>query len=302
MTMNNVLTVTLNPSVDMTYIVDDFLLNHVNRVSHVAKTAGGKGLNVSKVLNILDIPVTATGFVGGYNGQLLLSKLNDLNITTDFVDVPIETRNCISINSNGRTTEVLENTSPVPPQFKDVLLQKLASCDALDFVVISGSCVSGISKTIYYDIIKQFNEKHVPVILDASADILSEVINTDVEIYMIKPNQDEIAPLYVNGRFIHPKNVKYVIESRGDAGIVCHGKTKITVAAPKVETVSPVGSGDASIAGFIYGMPSGLTHALKCMVAAGSANAQEIETGHIQLENFKQLLENLEVIHDERLK
>ena len=302
MTTTNVLTITLNPSIDMAYYVDDFEMHEVNRVREVVKTAGGKGINVSKVLNILGVPVTATGYVGGYNGALLKSKLEDMNIPTDFVDVPIETRNCINISSGGHNTEVLENTAPVDATFRDKLLVKLSGMDTFDYVAISGSCIDGIPKTIYYDIIKLFNAKNIPVILDVSADVLSGILNTDAEVLMIKPNEDEQRALMMDGAFVMPRNVQHVVISKGDKGLECYSDARYTANAPDMTAVNPVGSGDASIAGFIYGYEKSLEHALKCMVAAGSANAAEVQTGHIKLTNFNDYLENIEVTTHERFR
>ena len=302
MTLPNVLTITLNPSIDMAYYMDNFEMHQVNRVRDVVKTAGGKGVNVSKVLNILNVPVTATGFVGGYNGALLKSKLDDMNIAHDFVDVPIETRNCINISSGGHNTEVLENTAAVEAHYSDTLLDKLSGMDNFDYAAISGSCINGIPKSIYYDIIKLFNKKNIPVILDVSADILSGVLNTDAEILMIKPNADEQRALMSDGAFLMPGNVQHVVISKGDKGLECYSDARYTANAPEMTAVNPVGSGDASIAGFIYGMQSGLEHALKCMVAAGSANAAKVQTGHIELRNFNNYLEKIEVTTHERFK
>ena len=300
MTMPNVLTITLNPSIDMAYYVDDFKMHRVNRVREVVKTAGGKGVNVSKVLNILDVPVTATGYTGGYNGALLKSKLDDMGIRHDFVDVPIETRNCINISSGGHNTEVLENTEAVDPRFSDKLLEKLSRMNDFDYVAISGSCIDGIPKSIYYDIIRLFNEKNIPVILDVSADVLSGILNTDAEVLMIKPNEDEQRALMVDGAFLMPGNVQHVVISKGHKGLECYSDARYTANAPEMTAVNPVGSGDASIAGFIYGYGVSLEHALKCMVAAGSANAAEVQTGHIELQNFNDYLETIEVTTHER--
>ena len=302
MTTTNVLTITLNPSIDMAYYVDDFEMHEVNRVREVVKTAGGKGINVSKVLNILGVSVTATGYTGGYNGALLKSKLEDMNIPTDFVDVPIETRNCINISSGGNNTEVLENTNPVDSAFRETLLDKLAGMDTFDYVVVSGSCIDGIPKSIYYDIIKLFNAKNIPVILDVSADVLSGILNTDAEVLMIKPNEDEQRALMKSDAFVKPKNVQHVVISKGVKGLECYSDARYTANAPDMTAVNPVGSGDASIAGFIYGYEKSLEHALKCMVAAGSANAAEVQTGHIKLTNFNDYLENIEVTTHERFR
>ena len=74
-------TITLNPSIDLQYLVDEFKYNSVIRSDSLLKDLGGKGFNVSHVLKVLKIPSTALGFVGGNNGRFLFEKLNKLDIT-----------------------------------------------------------------------------------------------------------------------------------------------------------------------------------------------------------------------------
>lgn len=73
-----ILTVTLNPSIDISYPLDELTLDTVNRVSEVKKTAGGKGLNVTRVLSEIGDNVTATGFIGGKLGDFLTSRLDQM--------------------------------------------------------------------------------------------------------------------------------------------------------------------------------------------------------------------------------
>ena len=72
-----ILTVTLNPSIDISYPLEELKLDTVNRVSEVSKTAGGKGLNVTRVLAESGETVGATGFVGGTNGQFIFHEMSN---------------------------------------------------------------------------------------------------------------------------------------------------------------------------------------------------------------------------------
>ncbi len=103
-----ILTVTLNPSIDISYPLDELTLDTVNRVSEVKKTAGGKGLNVTRVLSEIGDNVTATGFIGGKLGDFLTSRLDQNGIQHRFFKIHGETRNCIAILHEGLQTEVLE--------------------------------------------------------------------------------------------------------------------------------------------------------------------------------------------------
>ena len=96
-----ILTVTMNPSVDISYPLEEFNLDTVNRVAKVSKTPGGKGLNVTRVLKQLDDEVVATGLIGGALGTDIKEKLLQTGIKNDFFEISGETRNCIAILHEG---------------------------------------------------------------------------------------------------------------------------------------------------------------------------------------------------------
>lgn len=103
-----ILTLTLNPSVDIAYPLTSLKLDDVNRVEEVSKTAGGKGLNVTRVLAQVGEPVIASGFIGGELGQFIAKKLDQADIKHAFYNIKGETRNCIAILHEGQQTEILE--------------------------------------------------------------------------------------------------------------------------------------------------------------------------------------------------
>ena len=109
-------TVTLNTSVDKLYLVEKLEDYTVMRVKKVSNTAGGKGLNVSKVAYLLGEKVSALGFAGGFNGSYVSSLLEAQGIRAGFTRIQAETRSCINIRelSTGRHTEFLEPGAPVP--------------------------------------------------------------------------------------------------------------------------------------------------------------------------------------------
>src|SRR5690554_4246656 len=102
-----ILTVTLNPSVDMRFVVSEFARGGVYRSREDQQTAGGKGLNVTRVLKQLNAPVLATGLLGGANGDFIRQHLDADDIRHSFVDISGNTRACIAILEEGVQTEVL---------------------------------------------------------------------------------------------------------------------------------------------------------------------------------------------------
>ncbi|MDT4061141.1 PfkB family carbohydrate kinase, partial [Staphylococcus aureus] len=111
-----ILTLTLNPSVDISYPLTALKLDDVNRVQEVSKTAGGKGLNVTRVLAQVGEPVLASGFIGGELGQFIAKKLDHANIKHAFYNIKGETRNCIAILHEGQQTEILEQGPEIDNQ------------------------------------------------------------------------------------------------------------------------------------------------------------------------------------------
>lgn len=96
-----ILTVTLNPSIDVSYPLEHLKIDTVNRVKTVRKTAGGKGLNVSRVIHMLNHEITATGFIGGYFGKWLENQLDRDGIDHDFFPIDAETRSSIAMLHDG---------------------------------------------------------------------------------------------------------------------------------------------------------------------------------------------------------
>ena len=128
-----ILTLTLNPSVDISYPLDQFNLDTVNRVSQTSKTAGGKGLNVTRVLSEFGEDVIASGFLGGALGQYIEEQIETTRIKQAFFKIKGETRNCIAILHEGQQTEILEKGPTIElkesEEFKSHLLKLFKETD-----------------------------------------------------------------------------------------------------------------------------------------------------------------------------
>ena len=82
-------TVTMNPAVDYTVLLEEPLVrNSVNRTSHERITAGGKGVNVSLILQQLQIPTTVYGYLSGTTGTMIAEQLQRTQIPTDWIVLP----------------------------------------------------------------------------------------------------------------------------------------------------------------------------------------------------------------------
>ncbi|HGL4042738.1 TPA: hexose kinase [Enterococcus faecium] len=305
-------TVTMNPSVDISYSLDYLNIDKVNRANQVTKTAGGKGLNVARVLHDLQGDVLVTGMLGGTHGTFITRELDKAGIKLDFVTIKGETRDSIAILHEGNQTEILESGPTISIDEQKLFLDKFRKLVGLaKIITISGSLPEGIPTNFYQQLVKIAKDNGVKILLDTSGISLRKALIGNNKPYMIKPNLseleallgktfsleylDEIQKALFDSLF---KGIEWIVVSLGKAGAIAkHGETFYKVTIPKIKVFNPVGSGDASIAGFAYAMTKNMNanDMLKMCMATGMANAQERITGHVDLSNVEKHFSRIDV-------
>lgn len=306
-----ILTITLNPSVDIAYQLDTFHLDTVNRVENVQKTAGGKGLNVTRVLKQIGEDVVATGFIGGEIGSYVKKQLTRNDIKNSFVEIGNETRNCIAVLHDGKQTEILEQGPTIQEHEALNFIEHLEIIlNNVDVVVISGSLPKGLASNYYVKIIELCKKCGVAVVLDCSGKALKNVLESQQKPTVIKPNTEELSQLIgkevtddiqelksvLSGQLF--QGIDWIVVSLGAKGAFAKHKDKFyRVKIPKIKVVNPVGSGDSTVAGIAAGLVHALPEAelLKNATVLGMLNAQEERTGYVNLENAESLYSQIEV-------
>lgn len=308
-----ILTVTMNPSVDISYKIDKLKIDTVNRCENYSKTAGGKGLNVTRVIHQMGHQVTATGLLGGALGGYIEEKLRSEGIAESFYPISGETRNCIAIlHDNGEQTEILEKGPVILQEEVAGFLNKFDHLLAeANVVTISGSLPEGISPELYIDIIKKTHGEGKKVILDTSGSTLAAVLTSGNMPYAIKPNLEEIQGIVHEE--IDEENVeeiKGILSNELFAGIplivismgakgafIKFQDAHYDVRIPKINVVNPVGSGDASVGGLAIGLSKGLPLevTVKTSMALGMLNAMEEQTGHVNPSNFQSIFDSIQI-------
>jgi len=308
-----ILTVTLNPAVDTRYKIDTLQTRSVNRVTNKVETAGGKGLNVSNVLKKLGTDIIATGFLGGKNGISIKSKLDEKGICHNFQEVKGETRTCMAIiDKDRKITEILESGKKITEEEKNNFLKKYEELILnVEIISISGSLPLGLDKDFYKFLIQKASKLGKKVILDTSGETLKEGIKGNP--YLIKPNIDEIE--YLLGKKV--KNTSEVIEYAnkiikdgvsnvmvtlgGDGGLLINKDYIYKGTVPKIKIKNTVGSGDSSVAGFIFGLFQELNfeEIFKYALACGTSNAILENTGDIDIKDVKNFMDKIKI---ERIK
>lgn len=307
-----ILAVTMNPSVDISYPIQDFKLDDVNRVENVRKTAGGKGLNVARVVKQMGEDVLATGVIGGTIGDYIIQELTKSDIRNHFYKINQESRNCIAILHDGKQTEILESGPILSAEEGAAFLEKYRELlSEVSLVTISGSLPKGLESGFYRQMVEIGREKGIPVIVDTSGEPLRQVLNHNVKPFAIKPNISELFQLLdmeveestsslkqlLTNKLFH--GIEWIVVSMGGAGAFFkHGEDYYRVTIPAIEVVNPVGSGDATVAGLAVALKrkQSVPDILKTAMTAGMLNTMEEGTGYIDPEKFDQFFEMVEVI------
>lgn len=306
-----ILTITLNPSVDIAYQLNQFRLDSVNRVEKVQKTAGGKGLNVTRVLKQIGEDVLATGFIGGELGNDVKNQLYQNHIKSSFVEISGETRNCIAILHEGQQTEILEQGPTIQEHEALNFIEHLRNLlSKVEVVVISGSLPKGLESDYYIKIVELCKKFGVAVVLDCSGEALKKVLESKEKPMVIKPNTEELSQLI--GSDVTDENqelqsvlssqmfqgIEWIVVSLGAKGAFAKHKDKFyRVRIPKIDVVNPVGSGDSTVAGIAASLAHALpdVELLKNATILGMLNAQEEQTGYVNLEHSEELYSKIEV-------
>ncbi|WP_202077358.1 1-phosphofructokinase [Caldalkalibacillus salinus] len=267
-----VITVTLNPALDKTVTVPTLKLGGLNRVKHVRIDPGGKGINVARVLDHFQTPVTATGYIAGTHGDQLLQRLQQTNINLDFVSVGGETRTNLKIvdEAQGLTTEINESGCDLTTADLTSLEQKLEQLlNEASLLVLGGSLPQGVPHTMYGTMIYQAKSRGVRTILDADGQALVEGLKA--EPYAIKPNLYELEQLVGTplktfeaivraGQDILSNGVNLVLVSLGEEGaILLNHSYALKIEALPITPVSTVGAGDAMVGALAYAIQNGAT-------------------------------------------
>lgn len=306
-----ILTVTLNPSIDISYTLSNLHLDTPNRTDEVNKTAGGKGINVTRVIHYLNKEVTATGLIGGNLGEAIVADLNENGIRADFLTISGDTRNCIAILHDGQQTEVLESGPTVTVDENVAFLKHFKeSVNQANVITLSGSLPKGLEEDYYAKLIQITNDLDKVTVLDTSKSNLSSVLNSPYKPTVIKPNIQELSDLLDetitsdsdslkavldNALF---SGIEWIVVSLGSEGAFAkHGNQYYKVTIPSIPVVNAVGSGDATVAGIATALEENMDDIslLKQAMTTGMLNTMESITGHIDINRYDDLFNRVTV-------
>lgn len=279
-------TVTLNPSLDKSVVVDDLILGEVNRWMHFRRDPGGKGINVSRVLHELGAETMAYGFIGGIDGEILMSLLRDEGVPFEFIPVKREIRSNFIITDLATHTQT-KIDAPGPHISRNELEELKTKIKSIvskpSYLVFAGSVPPNIPADIYRELVAVAKKQGVKTVLDSDGRWLKMGVMAVPNI--IKPNVREAekllgmlldteASIIKAAKRLVSEGIEIVMISRGKDGlIIADREVVLSAVPPHLEVISDVGAGDATIAGLIYKLSIGgnLVEAARLAVAAGVA-------------------------------
>lgn len=279
-------TVTFNPSLDYIVSVDDFQLGLTNRTSSELLLPGGKGINVSMVLDNLGIESTALGFVAGFTGDEIVRRVQKMHIQSDFIRIE-EGISRINVKLKSIDGTEINGSGPViGDEMLARLMTKLDQLETGDILVLAGSIPASLPDDMYRLIMEMLDGRGIMIVVDATRDLLLNVLS--YKPFLIKPNHHELGEIFgvelttresviPYAKKLQEKGARNVLVSMAGEGAVLVTETGqvFSTPAPKGILVNGVGAGDSMVAGFLAGWMEQMDyeHAFYMGVAAGSASA-----------------------------
>lgn len=278
-----ILTVTLNPALDSTYEVEFLEPDQSHRVLTVHVRAGGKGINVARVLCALGQPAVVTGLVGGVSGAELRADLADTpGLVDELVSVSGQTRRTVAVVSRARSDATVFN-EPGPlisaAEWDEFTRRYEELVREAELVVLSGSLPPGVPVDGYGRLVRAARSAGRKTVLDTAGPALVEALGAEPTV--VKPNETELAAAIAHafsGACAHDsalgaaeagvahcdamqlirRGAESVVVSLGPRGLyACTPQGLWRAAPPEAVAGNPTGAGDACVAAIAAGLAAG---------------------------------------------
>lgn len=277
-------TVTLNPSIDYIVRLDHLEMGLVNRIREDFKLPGGKGINVSRILNQLNVPSTAWGYLGGFTGGYIENSLQQEGIHTDFTPIREVTRINVKVKA-GEETEINGAGPQISDEERELFLKKFETLTPEDLVILSGSKPPSLPEGYYQQLIQSVKARGASFVIDTTGEELVQALRHHP--LVVKPNHHELAEIYgftassytdiiPYGKKLLEEGAQFALVSMAAEGaLFFEGDSVYHGQSPSGTVKNSVGSGDSMIAGFTgtllqSGDP---LEAFRISLACGSATA-----------------------------
>ncbi len=286
-------TITLNPALDKQLTVADIRFNDVLIAERVQLDFGGKGFNVSRMLQKLNQPSKAIGLLGGQTGKTIEAGLQEQGIEVVAIPILGETRTNVSVVTPGGSKHIKVNEKgPTVSEAELELIYDYISQNAAagTMWVLAGSIPPGVDVSVYQEMTQRIKQLGGDVVLDTSGEALRQGVQAQPK--LVKPNLFELSQLVGkqianlqeildNPAITRDVGAEFVAISAGDKGaLLTDGENTAICLPPEIQEANPVGAGDAMVAGLSFALYHGydLEQALMLGVACGTASAMQSGT------------------------
>lgn len=303
-----IVTVTLNPSIDVTLWSDGLHPDQANRVLRETREVGGKGINVSRVVHTFGLESLSLAVAGKDNAGEFARFLEQDGLRYELLEVEGAVRENLTLRCDGETLKLNRKGPSLSALMIGALMALIRGrVRPGDIVVFAGSLPENVPVRDYVELIQAVKNTGVLVALDS--DVLTLADYRRVSPWLIKPNIHElrhilevagptVADIADAARVLHDGGVENVLVSLGGSGLICLcDQGLLQAAVPPVEVKSTVGAGDSALAGFITGFVKGsdLADCVRLAAACGSAAVMEDGTAVATKEGAAALLGDIQV-------
>lgn len=306
-----IVTVTLNPSIDVTLWSDGLRPDEANRVLRETREAGGKGINVSRVAHAIGLGTLCLAVAGKDNAREFAQYLEEDGLRYELLEVEGSVRENLTLRSGGQTLK-FNRKGPALSALMIGALMALISGRVRpgDIVVFAGSLPENVAVQDYVELIQAVKSTGALIALDS--DVLTLADYQRVAPWLIKPNIHELghivemagtdlAGVTAAARTLAAAGVEQVLVSLGGDGLLCVADGRVIRAAvPAVPVQSTVGAGDSTLAGFIAGFvrEQPLVECIRLAAACGTASVMEDGTRLASKQAVEALLGRIEITEE----
>lgn len=279
-------TITFNPAIDYVVRLERFLAGRINRTASEGIFFGGKGLNVSQLLNTLGIKSTAMGFSAGFTGQAIEDGIRAQGIAVDFVRL-MDGNSRINVKVKAEEETEINGQGPaIPDEAVEELFGKLDRLTEGDVLVLAGSVPGSLPGDIYEQIIKRLEGRGIRFVVDAAKELLLNTLK--YKPFLVKPNNFELGEMFGVTLSSDEEIIAYakklremgavnvLVSMAGDGSILVDENDDVhKMGVCRGEVINSVGAGDSMVAGFLAGYTEtgDYSYALKLGTACGGATA-----------------------------
>ncbi|GAA2901855.1 1-phosphofructokinase family hexose kinase [Streptosporangium fragile] len=285
-----ILTVTLNLALDVTYDVEALTPHTTHRIRTVRHRAGGKGVNVARVLHTLGQETVATGLCGGPTGELITRELTDASVPHDLVPIAGDTRRVVTVTDADATVFAEPGPAVTPDEWEHFQARFAARAAHARVVVLSGSLPRGLPPDAYAVLTRLAHRAGAKVLLDSGGPALRE--GSAARPDLIKPNAAELKEAALDPRALP------LVVSRGPDGMLAGTPAGCWEALPpEILRGNPTGAGDAAAAALALALrddtpwPSALADA----VALSASAVVTPVAGEVDLATYHRLKQHVTV-------